>query len=700
MRRYGAVAAVIAVLVCSAPSAAAEPPEQPEPPGPTAAGGAVIDAPTLPLADIGAGGTLSFVVNRDVAKTSLTFPVPKGLSPVALKTFLEIPVNLRSGIVTVSQNGRTISRLPLPPLDRPEMEIPLAGAEVFGGWTSFDVSVNAVPIEGYCWDPMFPIRFVNGSIVFAGTEIPPSTVAEFLPQVLRRVTIAVPDKPSRAESTAAVQVAAAVANRNGQQPDVVVVPLPNGAETLPAPSGPLERQIIVKEGPKKGLVLQGGPGVPALRGAGPGDELVGQARMFNDDALRFAVSENSAAETLPEQELATDTASLEQLKITNLKNEDMWPTVRFEINQTRWGHPIGGVAVHLKGSYTPIDTAFGGQVLVAVDGEIIERWPAEPSGTIDRTVVVPNKLLKRGTTVEVMVRTTGDPGHCGDHLPILLQLDSDSTVQTREVNPPLPQGFQSLPQAAMPRIPIGITDDAFADTVRAAQIMVGLQLASAVPLQADVKPLREVIAAPESAVLISSGGWNNADAPLPFTAEQGRLTVTGLDPQGQSVSLNLDPAPPFGSLQAVFDGDRTLLVATSTGAPQQLDELLRFLAAQPGRWPGLDGRAIISVPGTDPITVPNPTSDYSLEPEANQGKGSGESWFWWAVGGLAAVAAVGAVLILLRARRTTSRPDTASPSEDSDGPSEVGDGPSEVGDGPSDTESDSGREGPPASETP
>ena len=66
---------------------------------------------------------------------------------------------------------------------------------------------------------------------------------------------------------------------------------------------------------------------------------------------------------------------------------------------------------------------------------------------------------------------------------------------------------------------------------------------------------------------------------------------------------------------------------------------------------------------------------------------------------MAAVAAVGAVLILLRARRTTSRPDTASPSEDSDSPAEDSDGPAEDGDGPADAESDSGREGPSASET-
>jgi len=201
----------------------------------------------------------------------------------------------------------------------------------------------------------------------------------------------------------------------------------------------------------------------------------------------------------------------------------------------------------------------------------------------------------------------------------------------------------------MPRIRIGIGADAFGDTARAAQIMVGLQRSSAVPLITDVTGLQQALDSKDPAILVSAGGWDNKAIALPFSAEQGRVTVAGVNGIDQPATLNLDPATPFGSLQTVFDGRRTVLVATTTGDPALLDNLIGYLAAEPGRWSGLAGRAIIAVPGSDPVIIPNPPIDYAADQSAESNQ---EGWFWWAVGGVAALAALGAVAILLRARRS------------------------------------------------
>lgn len=646
MRRIALIAAVLPLVIGTAPAVFADP--APPAPAPAPVSG-VADGPTLSLSDLGAGSSLTFYVNHDVTTTTVTFPVPSGLAPVALKANVELPVNLRFGNLSVTQSGRTITRMPLPSADQTEMVIPLAGVQVSGNWVTLTLTVTAVPLEGYCWDADAPIRLANAAITFAGAEVPPRTVADFLPPVLRKVTIAMPAAPSPAESNAVVQLAAAVADRNGQKPEVAVVPLPDGATTLPAPSVPFERQIVVKEGPDKGLSLRGGPGVPALLISGPGDELTDQARLLAADSLRYAVSPTSVADTLPESPFEPDNTTLEQLSGSGLTSEALWPKVGVEIDQTRWGRPIGGVTVHLIGSYTPLPDNFGGEVIASVGNEVLARWPAEAAGTIDRTVTIPDRFLKRFTSVEVEVRTTGNPGHCGDHLPILLRLDGSTGIQVNSANPPMPQGFQSLPQALMPTIRVGIGRDAFGDTVRAAQIVMGLRRDSGVPLATEVTTLQQAMDSTDPAILISADGWDNSKIALPFSTDQGRLTVTGVDAQGQSVTLNLEPAQAFGSLQTVFDGQRTVLIATSTGAPRQLDELLRYLGG-PGRWSGLNGRAIISAPGSAPVTVPNPPSAYSAQ--SGQSNGSrGETWFWWAVGGVAAVAAAGVLAILLRARR-------------------------------------------------
>jgi hypothetical protein len=641
VRRIGAIAAVAAILISTSPLAIADPAEAPAGPG-----------SAISLADLGSQGNLSFPVNRDFSSTSVTFPVPPGLKPVQLTARLELPVELRSGNLAVMQGNRTISRQPLPAQDQAEMVIPLDGVEVSGNWVGLTMTMNALPPEGYCWNPQAPIRLADSAVTFAGGALPPGSVADFLPPVLRKVTIGIPGKPSLAESNAAVQLAASVANRNGQQPEITVVPLPAGADTAPVPAAPLERQIVVKEGPKAGLSVQPGPGGPVLRVSGPADQLVRQAQLVADDALRYAVSTGAAVETLPLPKLFSDTITIGEITGSDLTAEALWPRVGVEIDQTRWGHPIGAVSVHLIGSYTPLPGNFGGEVIASVGSEAVDRWPAEAAGTIDRTVTIPDRLLKRFSSLEVMVRTTGDPGSCGDQLPVMLRIKGATTITVTPAKPPVPQGFQSLPQALMPRIRIGIGDDALGDTVRAAQIMVGLQRASAVPLVTDVVPLQEAIVGTDPAVLISPGGWNDQTIALPFNAEQGRLKVTGVNEADESAELNLDPAKGFGSLQTVFDGQRTILVATSTGDPRQLDDLLRYLAAQPGRWAGLDGRAIISTPGADPITVPNPPAEFT-GPTADQTYQEG-SWFWRTVAGIAAVAVIGAAVILWKARRRPS----------------------------------------------
>ena len=171
------------------------------------------------------------------------------------------------------------------------------------------------------------------------------------------------------------------------------------------------------------------------------------------------------------------------------------------------------------------------------------------------------------------------------------------------------------------------------DTVRAVQIVAALQKFSPVGLPTNFTTLKQATASPDPAILISADG-----KPTP---------------------LALDPAVQFGSLQTVFDGKRTVVVATSNGAAGQVDELLRWLSAEAGRWPELDGKAIVSVPGQLPVTVSiAPSGDFGQGPQlvaANQQQESSSAW--WAGGGVVAIAATGILAILLTSRRKESSRD-------------------------------------------
>lgn len=152
---------------------------------------------------------------------------------------LEIPVNLRFGNLTVTQDDRTISRLELPTKDQTPMVIPLAGTKVTGNSVSLTLTATVLPLENYCWDPLTPIRLVNGSITFTGGEVAPKTIADFLPPVIRKLTIVVPPKPTQQETDAAVQLAAALEDRyGGQNPQVAVEALYDRSSTAVDPSLP------------------------------------------------------------------------------------------------------------------------------------------------------------------------------------------------------------------------------------------------------------------------------------------------------------------------------------------------------------------------------------------------------------------------------------------------------------------------------
>ena len=172
--------------------------------------------------------------------------------------------------------------MPLPPAHQAPIVIPLVGAKVVNNWVTLTVRAYLSPDGGYCLDPTNPLRLTNATVTYAGPERPPATVADFLPPVLRKLTILLPNSPSKAESDAAVQLAAVVASHYGKQaPEIAAIPLADGQVAPPTPSPPMERQIVVKEGPDSGLSLQGAGDAPWLLISGPAGELTNQTRLLS-----------------------------------------------------------------------------------------------------------------------------------------------------------------------------------------------------------------------------------------------------------------------------------------------------------------------------------------------------------------------------------------------------------------------------------
>lgn len=611
-------------------------------------GDSLTNSPTLSLRTLGTDPDVALYGVEGVQ--TVTFPVQPGFTPAELLATVLLPVNARGGTLEVTQDDRALTRVPLPP-DQGPISIPLTGARVVDNAVSVLLRSYLTMPEGYCvYDPTNPLRLVDTSVRYTGRELPPTTIADFLPPVLQKLTVFVPPEPSKAESDAALRLVTATVARYGLQRTAVdLVPTDGGPVPPPAP---LERQIVVREGQAPGLSLQGPNAVPALLISGSSGELTNQARLLTSDLSKLAVSSKAVVGPLSASpQLPGDLTTIRQLgqpgvNATALVN----PRVTVPLDQTRLGRSVHGVRVHLQGSYTPLPASVAGQVVVSIGGQTIDRWATEPDGRIDRWVDVPDRLLQRYTNLDVAVNAAGNTGRCGEFQPITLTIDGETPVESKLANPPVPPGFQALPQALMPRMEVGI-DEGFANLRRAALILTGLQRLSARPFDTVVVPRPDAITSSNPALVVSPDGWDEDAVTLPVSVDsQNVITVDNVDSSGNSSTLTLDPKVGFGSLQTLYSGGRSLLVATSTNSPQELDRLLAWLNTDTARWSALTGDVLIAVGDRAPIQVNTQTA--ASEPAA---AGTDRKALYAGVGIAAVVlAAVGAGALAWRKRRSRS----------------------------------------------
>jgi hypothetical protein len=606
-------------------------------------GGQVADAPTLGLTAL--GGDADVTLHGLQGAQSITVPVPKGLTPSALTADLELPPYVRGGTLVVTQDNRTLSRVELLAADSTPITIPLTGARVVDNTVTFMVRSRLLPEEGDClYDPTVPLQLNDAAIAYTGTEAAPTRVADFFPPVLQRVTIFIPRKPSVAESAAALQMTTAVVARYGRQnTDVEVAALAdNGAAP---PSAPLERNVVIRQGGDAAVALRGQPGVPALLITGNADELTNQVRLLNSDLSQLALSAKAVAGPItPSQQPAAGEMAIKDLGQSGVSATAFKPQVIVGVDQTRLGKPVRDVRVHLRGSYTPLPSTVGGQVVVSIGDDTVDRWATESGGTIDRWVDVPNSALQRDTKLSVAVDISGNTGQCGEFQPVTLTIDGSTAIDSKAADPPEPEGFQSVPQTLMPKVEIGIEPNSFDDTARAAVIVEGLQRLSGRQLDAEVATVADAIDSELPAVIVSAAKWDNDKVVPPVRSMAGgKLDVERVG-GGGAANLTLDPAVRFASLQVGRSGNRTVVFATSDNAPKELDALLRWLDSDPRRWSSLDGTAVIAQPGHDPVQV----NTQAVQP-ASPAKGT--SPLWWIAVGAAAVIGIGLVALVVRRGR-------------------------------------------------
>lgn len=567
----------------------------------------------IDLKNIGASSTISFA-GQD-SQVSVAIPVPVGLTPRSLDGTVQLPSFVTGGSIDVSQGDRLLARTDIGDGPTPHISLPLDGLRITD--RAATVVLRAyLRTDGYCrFDPDQQLRIVGTTVNFNGGESSPGSIADFLPPILQTLTVYVPQDVQPAEGIAAVDLAAAVISNYGTA-DVRVrtKSLPRAQLTPTDVPGPLERQVVIASTAQRGITMQPGRGAPYLVIGGDAETLVSQAQFLASNVAAIAVG--SAAVAGPMRvapQLPQDVTTLSQLGVADqMITSVAWPSLSIGIDQTRLGRPVKGIRVQLKGSYTPLPAAAGGRLVATIGNRTIDSWAGDESGAFDRWVSVPNDLLSRVVRLTVTLERGDLREGCGTGFESSLSLTAAGEVEVHGAQPPEPQGFQSLPQALMPRTALAWTDGDVADVRRAVSIAAAMQHMSVVPLGFDLVPVADAVSGDRPAVIISSRGTQLGALPLPVKSDGSVVDATL--PSGKSVPITITPTLHYGSLQVTQSAGRSLLVATSSDDPATLDRLLGWLDDDPQRWSGIDGSALIQIGTTDPVLLANIDASASKSP--------------------------------------------------------------------------------------
>ncbi|WP_149359688.1 cellulose biosynthesis cyclic di-GMP-binding regulatory protein BcsB [Lolliginicoccus suaedae] len=554
----------------------------------------------IPASDLGFGAAVDFLGDRDVVVR--TIPVPEGLRPEFLEARATMPPDASRGTIDVVHQGAVISRTELTAAslaESPIVRLPLAGTDISAGSTTVDLVSTTVPDRRECftyWDrPTISLRDIT--VEFSGDESPPASIAGFLPPLLDLAVIAIPAEPTPVEITAATELAASLMHRyRAEATRIEVEQLAGRGQDPGRDSAFLARRFVIEEAAESTIDLATAPGgMPTLRMAGSGPGLETQVRVLTSSLAALAAAPSvSIAGEASRPRIAPEFATFQDLGLGSPRATGVG-RVRLPLilDQTRIGWAVDDATLRLIGTYTPLSSAQGGQMIVALGDEVLDHWPMEASGAFDRTIEISGPRLPRFMPLTVSAEISGASLDCGLEQPVTVTLDPDSALTVIGADPPEPW-FESLPQALLPSAHAGLGQFDFAHARRLIRIVSGLQALSATPLHLQVGTIDDALGSEGPKILIGASG---VDLPLSKTGDAYILDGTA----GTQVELALDPSQRYGSLQvATVDGDIAL---ATDGLDASVDSILSWLESDQSRWFELTGNVLAAFGDDEPRSI-------------------------------------------------------------------------------------------------
>ncbi len=425
-------------------------------------------------------------------------------------------------------------------------------------------------------------------MTYSGQLVQPSSISDFFPPVLNKLTIYVPTTPTTAEQSSALTVALAAARSYKLVPVDISVAGWDG-HTMPVPpTDALDRSIVIQESGTTGLRLAGSTeGNQVLVLSGTAATLPAQSSLLASVILPLVqTSSASVVKTLTSNPSVPTSATFSQLGITGTSTFSGMQQINLPIDATEFGGVASSLAVTLNANYTPLASGEKGSVQASVGGVVLGDQALGEGGNVTLGLTIPAQLISR--TTELLLAVTYYPSNyvCGSiGRTMTFTVDPRSTV-TPSLDRNGSGGFGNLPQALFPTMQVALDQPGIPQLSAAVATLCGFQRLSPVLIQPTVVPLDTAKTSGQPLLVVGTSSALAGAFDPPLAADGHGVFVVN----GKTYGTFSQPAD-VASIQAFAQSsqDRSVVMVTTTGSWAQLDHLIQHYGYTESTWGALTG---------------------------------------------------------------------------------------------------------------
>jgi hypothetical protein len=618
----------------------------------------------IPL--VRAGTPTSLTLSSTEEATEFDLPVPAGLQPVELRGTFDPRAESPGSGLKATVGGREFE-VAAPNQEPTTFALDLGGlaaskkvASIISG--AFELTASEADRECPRVN-LNPAQVSDLVLVLGGDTAVPTSVAEFLPPILDRVVIDVPEPVTTHTAEGVLKLTARVIARYADQPVAVVV---RSAKTAsPLRPEPFTRHFRLVESANPSVALRkpasaNDDAVLEIRGSehayAKAAEFIGSqayTTSFTNEVTFKAGKKSKPSKPRAQQVKVT----LEQLRRGTAAQGVNRARVRFTARQS----DVGGVSLRMTLKITGRVLAISGParratVRLSANGRpLASKEVALGDGFSLSGAIEPRVMARENEIVvesDAILDTTAKDSKCAPGAIIRLELDGNSMISS-EAGVAVREGFDRFPQAFHDGFDVAMSPMSVAELAAASYIVAGLQEHA----QPMLNP--SVVAWPKGPIARPSllvGGTVAEIQRLRPPLVPGPLTIES-DGSGVGSVVSAGNAQSLTALEAFeTKGIDQLLLATSN-KPAELATLADRVRTLQGGWTRLEGDVFVLADGETRMArlradrrapFPLPGQKAAVKPRS--------PFIGVGLGGVAALAALALWVLLRRLYRRFSRP--------------------------------------------